>query len=131
MIELKCYDTLTGRYVRINVADEVGKFIKRSYWREDIQDRRFNARRLNYEEALSYNDEDTTVIEVIKREENKNLYKCMNTLDERSRLILYYRYFRRMSLLEIAEYLEISVSYASKLLKKAQVYLKDRLVFDD
>lgn len=35
---LKCYDTLSGKYVTVEVSEQIETEVKRSYWREDMQE---------------------------------------------------------------------------------------------
>lgn len=41
-------------YVEVEVTEEVYTYIKRSYWREDMQDRRYQARKLLFDDVLDY-----------------------------------------------------------------------------
>lgn len=47
---MKCYDTLTGQYKEICVSAEIESELKRSYWREEIAERRYRKRVVQYEE---------------------------------------------------------------------------------
>ena len=44
MEKIKCYDTLSGSYVEVEVTDDIALYIRRSYWREEMAERRYAAR---------------------------------------------------------------------------------------
>lgn len=62
MSTIKCYDTLKCMYVEVEVTEEVYTYIKRSYWREDMQDRRYQARKLLFDTSNQSTAYSTTSI---------------------------------------------------------------------
>lgn len=68
MSTIKCYDTLKCMYVEVEVTEEVYTYIKRSYWREDMQDRRYQARKLLFDDVLDYSVTEIDICdEVVKK----------------------------------------------------------------
>ena len=51
---IKCYDTISKDYVDVRVTEEVETFIKRSYWREDMQHRRYLKRKKLLDDYTEY-----------------------------------------------------------------------------
>ena len=54
---LKCYDTLSGRYVTVEVSEQIETEVKRSYWREDMQERRYYKRCQPLDENMNYTND--------------------------------------------------------------------------
>lgn len=127
MGKIKCYDTLSKEYVTVQVTDEIEEYVKRSYWRENMQERRFNMRKVMLNEQFSLDDvswNDVTLDCIIKDIEIQTIYEVVMTSDERTRLIIYYRYYEGYTLTEIAKKLGISTSYMSKLMRKIHNQLR-------
>lgn len=127
MGKIKCYDTLSKEYVTVQVTDEIEEYVKRSYWRENMQERRFNMRKVMLNEQFSLDDVswgDVTLDCIIKDVELQTIYEVIMASDERTRLIVYYRYYEGYTLTEIAKKLGISTSYMSKLMRKIHSQLR-------
>lgn len=62
---------------------------------------------------------------ILREETLKELSRALSQLDERSRTLIIFRYYRQMSLKEIAERLGISYAYAKVLHKSALNSLRD------
>lgn len=128
MAQIKCYDTLSGEYVIVEVTPELETFIKRSYWREDMQERRYQARKLLFEDTYRYGECDDVILnKVVKDIQLSFLRERLASLDKRARKLMYYRYYRAMNLEQIGKILDISPSYAAKLLKRIQAELRSEL----
>lgn len=127
MRDIKCFDTTSRKYVTVEVDDEIYTFIKRSYWREDMQDRRYQKRKLLFDEAIDYAQDEDLCMMLHRQMVIEKLLDCIKDLDERSQKLLYYRYYEEYSLRQIADLLGISQSYTAKVLKKVLCTLKDRL----
>lgn len=122
---IKCFDTINGRYVDVEVTEEIEVYIKRSYWREDMQDRRFQARKLVFDEALNYTTlSDPVYEEILKAVEITSLREGIEQLDQRSKEIIFYRYYEEYTINKIATTLGISSSYVTKLLRKVHTQLR-------
>ena len=128
MAQIKCYNTITKEYQIIEVTEEVATFYKRSYWREEMQDRRYQARKLLFDEIYGYSDCQDMPLELsIKMQQQRSIQLAISSLDSRSRLIIYYRYYEQLSLAETGEQLGLSTSYISKLLKSIHTQLYSEL----
>lgn len=95
MSTIKCYDTLKCMYVEVEVTEEVYTYIKRSYWREDMQDRRYQARKLLFDDVLDYSVAEIDICdEVVKKIEYEILIKATEKLCDKDKLLIYYRYYK-------------------------------------
>lgn len=118
---LKCYDTLKGEYVFVKVNEELFHEVKRSYWREDIQERRYKKRTISFTDLVGYRSLNENIVEnVIRDVEREYISKAIIQLEKRQRLLVYYVYFEGFSITEASVVCGISPSYASRLLKKAR-----------
>jgi len=129
---VKYYDALTGCYVEIPVTVEVEEYIKRSYWREDMQNRRYYARVSNYDDYMPKQERVYTeknamanlmVDEFCKQRLREQVRGLKGTLKELVVMV----YFNDMTLTRAAQELGVSISYASRLLKKAKLLLQEEL----
>mgnify|MGYP000020777951 FL=1 len=125
MSTIKCYDTLKCMYVEVEVTEEVYTYIKRSYWREDMQDRRYQARKLLFDDVLDYSVTEIDICdEVVKKIEYEVLIKATEKLCDKDKLLIYYRYYKGYTIRRIAEAMDISNSYVAKLLNRINSKLK-------
>lgn len=126
---IKCYDTFEKKYVNVEVEDEIGQFIKRSYWREDMQERRYLKRKVEINEAveMSYKLDYTSMVDlIIKEEELEYLRTAMRFLDARELLIIYYVYYEQLTLKATADKIGVSTSHMGRLMKKIIHKLGDK-----
>ena len=72
-------------------------------------------------------DEACPYDEILREESLRELAKALSALDERSRTLVIFRYYKQMSLKEIAERLGISNAYVKILHKKALQALRKNL----
>ena len=86
MSTIKCYDTLKCMYVEVEVTEEVYTYIKRSYWREDMQDRRYQARKLLFDDVLDYS---VTEIDICDEVVKKIEYPLTLPLSSQTHSLLY------------------------------------------
>ena len=113
METILCYDTLKGINVLVEVQDEVATYLKRSYWREEMQQRRYYKRVLSLEETWIPSMASTE--EIVLNEEQKVIFRrAVGRLNTYEYELFILRFELEMSLGEIADYLGISISYASK-----------------
>ena len=131
MSKFEYFDKISKQWVELDLNDEVGVFLKRSYWKEDAQERRYYNRKLDFEDELDYESYLTTepceeiVISKITMVE---LYSAIETLDKADRLLVYLRYFKDLKLKEISVYVGLSEAQASRKIKKISQVLKRELV---
>lgn len=132
---VKCYDTITKSYVTVEVTKEVGQFLKRSYWREDMQERRFNKRRVSLDDAIGYNSaylsqvSDLTDI-LIQLEREDVVKKAISKLDEREQIIVQNVYYKKRTLSDTAKLVGVSSSHMSRLVKKLLIKLQTIITKD-
>lgn len=114
MEKILCYDTLSGTYVSVDVTEEVATFMRRSYWREDMQQRRYYKRMLLLDEAVSYGRVDSTEEQVLQKESKTILYRALRRLSSADLELYVMRFESKKTLREIASEMNISVSYVAK-----------------
>lgn len=130
--KVKYFDSLTNKYIEIPVSIELETFIKRSYWREDMQDRRYHARILDIdevhlEETSIYNDQNAAIDRIIKEFEKARVIDSIEKLEEKYKQLIRLIYFEEVTLTKAAEEFGVSVSYVSRMLKKVRNQLKEDL----
>lgn len=125
---LKCYDTLSNQFKEVDVDEELEKEYKRSYWREEISERRYYARSMQYEEYLAVNHSTDVADLVIRQQEISILLECIATLPERSQRLIYFKYYCGMTDIEIGKRLGISNSYAGRLGKQIKVRIREEML---
>ena len=121
---LKCYDTLSKQYKEITIDKEMETEIKRSYWREEHAERRYNARVVEYADYMQLNKTRDLTEMVILNDEVAILRECISLLPERSKRIIYYKYFCDMTDVEIGKLIGVSNSYVGRLVKQIKAQLK-------
>lgn len=123
---MKCYDTMTGKYIDVEVSEKIELEYKRSCWREDQQERRYFKRIVCFEDSIEYLNGYTRKLEdsVILKQEVELLYNSIRMLDKRSRRVIQLVYFEGLSKTEAAKVMGLSVSYMGRLLKKIRSRLK-------
>lgn len=129
---IKCYNTLRNTYEEVCVTEEIAQFYRRSYWREDMQERRYYQRCSNVDDLLLdstevYAERNSLVDDIIREQEYSKLYDAIGKLNQRDRIIVYGVYFQQRTLTSVAHELGISIPYASRLLKKSLLALKTLL----
>lgn len=87
----------------------------------------FRTRRVHSELADNLCDDNAVDDEVIKAESLEELGKALERLDERSRGIVIFRYYKRMTLKDIAEKMGISYAYVKILHGNALTTLRKYL----
>jgi len=128
---IKCYNTLTREYQDIQLTPELEQEIKRSYWREEQQERRYNKRVLEFEDYLQYKQYSKSVEEtIILNQEIEILNRNIEKLKSKERLVVYLVYFQGMNNVQAAKVLGVSGSYASRLLKRAKEHLKELILLE-
>jgi RNA polymerase sigma factor (sigma-70 family) len=130
--KIKCYDTLKKTYVMVDVSSEVETFIRRSYWKEDMQERRYQSRKLPLEDNEWMQDYSESMKPldqlIILRQETDALIQEVQELDQKLQEIIYLYYYEHLSMREVAEKLDYSVSKINDLLSDAREYLREQLV---
>lgn len=128
---VKCYDTLKGEYVLVPVTVEVEQFIKRSYWKEDMQERRYYKRKIDFEEYTKFSNgiycEDNVFERLVREFDLNNMKSIIKTLSRTERLILYRVYYDEIALNKIAKEIGVSSSYMSRLLRKILKGISDKM----
>lgn len=130
--KVKYFDSLTDQYVEIPVSIELETFIKRSYWREEKQNKRYYARisdieTLYLDDSTIYNNRYEAVDKLIKEFEKLRLIESIEKLEERDRQLIRLIYYKNLTLTNAAKELGVSVSYISRLLKRVYAKLKENL----
>lgn len=120
---IKCYDTITKEYVDVPVTNEIEEFMRRSYWKEDIQERRYYKKITELNENVCHIEEFSVELNpildsIIKDQTLKELNEVMNKLDEWDRLVLKLIYEQNKSISITAKELGISISYLCRVIKK-------------
>lgn len=133
---VKCYDTLKKEYVLVPVDLEIETYIKRSYWREDMQNRRYAKRMMSYEYLVTKQEEieegkNELINGLIKQYEIERLKEEITKLDTRYREIIHLIYYERLTLAAAAKEMGLSTSYMSRLVKKINGILKENLEKND
>lgn len=133
---VKCYDTLKREYVLVPVDLEIETYIKRSYWREDMQNRRYAKRMMSYEYLVTKQEEieegkNELINGLIKQYEIERLKEEITKLDTRYREIIHLIYYERLTLAAAAKEMGLSTSYMSRLVKKINGILKENLEKND
>lgn len=125
---IRCYDTLKNKYVNVPVTIEIETYMKRSSWREEIQNKRYTKRIADYEELFirekEIEPENNLEDELIKQQEIECLKQIIDTLDTRYKSIITMIYYEDLTLSAAAKNLGISTSYISRLIKKINKILK-------
>lgn len=131
MSKFNYFDKISKQWVELDLNDEVGIFLKRSYWREDAQERRYYNRKLDFEDELDYESYLTTESceeLVMSKITMVELYSAIEVLDQADRLLVYLRYFKDLKLKEISVYVGLSEAQVSRKIKKICQVLKRELV---
>lgn len=82
----------------------------------------------NFEKLSSHRSENTTPFaDVIKKEENRLLYKAIEALSEEFSSVIYLRHFEELSYKEIAEVLEIKEKTVKSRLYGARMKLRESI----
>lgn len=121
MDTLDYFDKISKQWIKLEVKDEIGTFLKRSYWREDAQERRYYTRKLDFEDDLDYETyllTESCEDEVVNRSIIVELYSAVGELSLDDKLLIYLRYFRDLKLRDISAYIGISEAQVSRRLKK-------------
>lgn len=86
----------------------------------------------NKTKSLSPNqtDGETPFVKMIRKEENRQLYKAIDSLDRKFSSVIYLRHFEELSYAEIAEALEIEEKTVKSRLYGARMKLRERLFID-
>lgn len=125
---IRCYDTLKNKYVNVPVTIEIETYMKRSSWREEVQNKRYTKRIADYEELFirekKIEPENNLEDELIKQQEIECLKQIIDTLDTRYKSIINMIYYEDLTLSAAAKKLGISASYISRLIKKINKILK-------
>lgn len=125
---IRCYDTLKNKYVNVPVTIEIETYMKRSSWREEVQNKRYTKRIADYEELFirekKIEPENNLEDELIKQQEIECLKQIIDTLDTRYKSIINMIYYEDLTLSAAAKNLGISTSYISRLIKKINKILK-------
>lgn len=132
---VKCYDTLTGTYVDVPVIKEVEEYIKRSYWREDMQERRYYKRVINIDDYQTKSEDvfmarQKLLEEIVKQEEQVYIAQKLCELSEKQQMVVQLVYVEENTMTAAAAQMHVSVSYVSRLLKEARNRLAVLLELD-
>ena len=114
------YDTITKRYVEIEVSEKIRTYYNRTQWNIDDNNKSFykheiqfsalkgniNGEFENFQEFRTENDDvERRVIQNIKFEK---LYSCLNELSEDERRLIFAIYFENKTENEVAYFLPLS-----------------------
>lgn len=118
MSTFKYFNKISKEWIDIELSDDICIFLKRSYWREEMQERRFNARKLEFEDFIDYQQVGSIESLILEREERSLLHEAVKRLNEAERLYIYLRFYKDLKLREVANVVGVSEAQASRRLKK-------------
>ena len=111
------YDTITKRYVEIEVSEKIRTYYNRTQWNIDDN---INGELENFQEFRTENDDvERRVIQNIKCEK---LYSCLNELSEDERRLIFAIYFENKTENEVACFLHTTQQNIHK--KKRRILCK-------
>lgn len=128
------YDTITNRYVEIEVSEKIRTYYNRTQWNIDDNNKSFykheiqfsalkgniNGEFENFQEFRTENDDvERRVIQNIKFEK---LYSCLNELSEDERRLIFAIYFENKTENEVAYFLHTTQQNINK--KKRRILCK-------
>ena len=128
------YDTITKRYVEIEVSEKIRTYYNRTQWNIDDNNKSFykheiqfsalkgniNGELENFQEFRTENDDvERRVIQNIKCEK---LYSCLNELSEDERRLIFAIYFENKTENEVAYFLHTTQQNINK--KKRRILCK-------
>ena len=128
------YDTITKRYVEIEVSEKIRTYYNRTQWNIDDNNKSFykheiqfsalkgniNGELENFQEFRTENDDvERRVIQNIKFEK---LYSCLNELSEDERRLIFAIYFENKTENEVAYFLHTTQQNINK--KKRRILCK-------
>lgn len=131
---VRVYDTITKRYVEIEVSEKVRTYYDRTQWNIDDNDKSFykheiqfsalkgniNGELENFQEFRTENDDvERRVIQNIKFEK---LYSCLNELSDDERRLIFAIYFENKTENEVAYFLHTTQQNINK--KKRRILCK-------
>jgi len=126
---IKCYDTMSGKYVMVEVSKEIQEFMYRSYWKEDMQNRRYLKRKVSITDDVEFLFEGKDIFDlVVSNLEKEQLNQVVNRLNKREKEIVYHVYCNNLNLSEAAREIGISATYVSQLNKRLIERLRVDLV---
>ena len=126
---MKCYDTMSGKYVMVEVSKEIQEFMHRSYWKEDMQNRRYLKRKVSITDGVEFLFEGDDIFDLVASNlENDRLNQAVNCLNEREKEVVYHVYCNNLNLSEAARKIGISATYMSRLNKRLIERLRVDLV---
>lgn len=130
---LRCYDTLSGAYVEVETTEEIVTYVKRSYWREDIQERRYRARTFDLDEFYMdeqdvYEERQAVLDTIIQLYEYERLRNSIAELPSKYKLIIYAIFYDDRSMTDVAKSLGVSVSCVSRKIKRIKEILRQKLI---
>lgn len=131
---VRVYDTITKKYVEIEVSEMVRTYYNRTQWNIDDNDKSFYKHEIqfsalkgsigdnleNFKEFRTDND----MVEkyVIRQIENEELHNCLAKLSDDEQKIIDLLYFKNLSTEECGKYLGITHQAISK--KRNKILLK-------
>lgn len=128
------YDTITKRYVEIEVSEKIRTYYNRTQWNIDDNNKSFykheiqfsalkgniNGELENFQEFRTENDDvERRVIQNIKFEK---LYSCLNELSDDERRLIFAIYFENKTENEVASFLHTTQQNINK--KKRRILCK-------
>ena len=124
---LKCYDTLSGKYVTVEVSEQIETEVKRSYWREDMQERRYYKRCQPLDENINYTNDvaDAFGSRLVREYELSVLRSVLSELDKQEQFIISSIYFANRTQKATARDIGLSDVQMNRLLKKLLKKIKD------
>lgn len=128
---LKVFNTFTREYVEVEVTEEIETEVKRSYWREEQQMRRYHKRCSLFYDEVGYSLDEFDgglCSSVIEHEEALVVTMALKELDSRLNFIINKVYFEGCNLAEVSRMLGVSSSYMSRLHKRALNELRSKVL---
>lgn len=123
---IKCFNTVTREYQEVELSADLEQEIKRSYWREDQQERRYYKRMSELNENLEYGKQFRRSVEesIILSQEIEVLKACIRKLTEKEKFVVHCVYYGDLNNVQTAKLMGVSSSYVGKILKGAKSKLK-------
>ncbi|MGN0612800.1 MAG: RNA polymerase sigma factor, partial [Porcipelethomonas sp.] len=117
---VRVYDTITKKYVEIEVSERVRTYYNRTQWNIDDNDESFYKHEIQFSALKGSNDEgfenfhefrteyDSVEKQAIRQEEYARIYKCLADLSNDERALIITIYFEGKTEKEYAEMLHTS-----------------------
>ena len=115
------YDTITKRYVEIEVSEKIRTYYNRTQWNIDDNNKSFYKHEIQFS-ALKGNINGEVERRVIQNIKFEKLYSCLNELSDDERRLIFAIYFENKTENEVACFLHTTQQNINK--KKRRILCK-------